>query len=280
MRNLVFLFCLCLQTNALLFAKPVPLQEALENGWVKLKATGVGGHQNQAIKAVFENLYNRNLEILVPAGFIFDASDSTYQDLIVVKDRLVILEKDARKSALCYTLCIRANRASPVASLAFLSGGMATGALMQLAQYIDKQGLHQSDAAQYAMWAVSNNHGLEGIGHPELAKFTAQLLGKPEPTYHIQYAGTGQPGEQAFRNEPIAVSGAFEYENKTDITATFALYNEAGERVFTFFENEVKKPGRHRFRFNFKTNRLPSGPYMARLTDANGRTVGGTRITL
>ncbi len=280
MRKLIVFVCICVLVTGGLQAKPVDLAEALANGWVKIKASGLGGHQNQALKVSIENLHKRELEVLVPAGFLFDASDSSYQDLIVVRDRLVTLEKDMRKSASLYTLCIRSNRSSPVENLAFLSGGMAAGAMLQLAQYIHKSGLHESDAAQYAMWSVSNNHGLEGIGNPDLAKFTAQLLGKPEPTYHIEYAGTGQPGEQAFQNTPIAVSGSFEYENKVDIIATFALYNEQGERVFTFFENELRKPGKHRFRFNFRTNRLPRGPYMTRLTDANGNIVGGTPITL
>jgi len=280
MRNLIFLFCLCLQSNMLLFAKPVPLTEALEKGWVKVKASGNGGYTNLSLKVSFENSYNRKLELIVPAGYLFYASDSTYQDLIIVQDRLVAIEKGMRKSASLHAMCIRANRASPLVGLAFSSAGMATGVLLQVAQYINAQKLHESGAAQHAVWAVSNNHGLEGIGDPNLAKFTAELLGKPVPTYHIQYEEADRPGEIAFRNEPVAVSGTFEYENSADFIATFALYNEAGERVFTFFENELRKPGKHRFRFNFKTNRLPSGQYFTRLTDSTGKVYGGVPIQL
>ncbi len=281
MRNLILLLCICLQANSPLFAQPVSLAKALENGWVKLiTASGTGGHRNLALKATFENIYKRDLEMVVPAGYLFYASDSTYQDLMVVRDRLVTIEKGARKSASLHTLCIRANRASPLAGIAFSSAGMATGALMQVAQFIHAQGLHESNAAQHAVWAVSNNHGLEGIGHPDLLKFTADLLGKPIPTYNIEYAEETRPGETAFQNEPVAVSGTFEYENSADIIATFAVYNEAGERVFTFFENEVRKPGKHRFKFNFKTNRLPHGLYHTRLTDSTGKIYGGVPIQL
>jgi len=280
MRNLILLLCICMQANSLLFAQPISLTKALENGWIKLNASGTGGHRNLALKVNFENVYKRDLEMIVPAGYLFNAADSTYQDLMVVRDRLVTIEKGARKSASLHTLCIRANRASPLAGLAFSSAGMATGVVGQGAKYINDQKLHESGAAQYAVWAVSNNHGIEGIGDPNLAKFTAELLGKPVPTYHIQYAETNRPGETAFQNEPVAVSGTFEYENTTDIIATFAVYNEAGERVFTFFENEVRKPGKHRFKFNFKTNRLPHELYHTRLTDSTGKVYGGVPIQL
>lgn len=280
MRNLILLVLICLQTQTLVLAKSIPLTEALKNGWVKLTASGTGGHRNQALKITFENTYKSNLELVVPAGYLFYAADSTYQDLVVVRERLLAIAKGTRKSALFHTLCIRSNRASPLAGIGFSSAGMATGAMAQLAQYIHTQGLHESPAAQYAMWSVSNNHGLEGIGHPELLKFTAQLLGKPIPTYNIEYEETDRPGETAFQNVPVAVSGNFEYENSVDIIATFALYNEAGERVFTFFENEVRKPGKHRFKFNFKTNRLPHGEYHTRLTDSTGKLYGGVPIQL
>ena len=281
MRNLVLLLCISLLANFPLFAQPVSLAKALENGWVKLiTASGTGGHRNLALKATFENIYKRDLEMVVPAGYLFYAADSTYQDLMVVRDRLITMEKGTRKSASLHTLCIRANRASPLAGIAFSSAGMATGVLAQVAQYIHAKGLHESNAAQHAVWAVSNNHGLEGIGDPDLTKFTAELLGKPVPTFHIEYAEADRPGETAFQNEPVAVSGTFEYENSADIIATFAVYNEAGERVFTFFENEVRKPGKHRFKFNFKTNRLPHGLYHTRLTDSTGKVYGGVPIQL
>jgi len=267
-----------LQISTTLLAKPVSLVEALNNGWISVSAAAQGGHGGQSIKASFKNLHKRDLELLIPAGFIFNASDSTFQDLIIVKERLLALEKARSKSVMLYGMCIRASRSSPTSGLAFSAGGMATAALAQMAQHIDEKRLHEVPDAQHAIWAVSNGHALEGIGQPDLAAFTAKLLGKPEPTYNIRYANSARPGERAFQDRALAVSGLFEYTNAKEISATFGLYNEQGERVLTFFEHELRKAGQHRFRFNFQVQNLPKGQYFARLSDAQGLMLGEKAI--
>lgn len=257
-----------------LFSKSIPLSEALAEGMVELEVISEGGHTGKSLKLRVRNLQRKKWTLQVPAGFIFEAPDSSIQDLINIQTRVLALDKQQSRTTYLYGMCIEAHNSSPAAERPYRAGGMAEGKLLQLAGYLHKHRIRDY-AAQDAIWAVTNGHDVSYIGNPDLQRFTAQLLGRRLPGYTVEHGRRVAVPEQgpAFVPDPVVVRGAFRFQAEDALSATFGLYNEQGERLLTLFEAQDRPAGQHRFKFYFEVDELPPGRYFARLTDAQGRTV-------
>jgi hypothetical protein len=258
-------------------ASPITLEGALAKGYVELDATGLGGYSGEVLKVKLKNLYKKDLEVTIPAGQIFEVGDSSLQNLMVAKEETLLVESGKIRIAKLHTFCIEARDGSPGEGSSFRVGKMAVGNLLAFAQYLSLENLYKNAYAQNAVWAVSDDERLEGIGDQALAKYVANLLGKPEPQYHVQYQQPDQsrllPGSPVWEmQEALSMNGLFYYTLDSDRLVNFELYNEAGEMVHAFSKNRQQKRGYHKFRFEFKISNLPKGKYFARLT-SGGRTI-------
>ncbi len=267
--------CLAVLAISLFFiqnlsAQAIPIGDAIQKGYLTLTASGNGGHTGECLKLKLENKTRKKLEVQVPAGQIFEAGDSSLQNLMIGKEETFAIEPGKNRIAKLFGFCVEARDGSPGEGSEFSLGKMAEGHLLKMAQYLSENNLHQNPSAQYAVWAVSDGDRLEGIGDPGLTKFVADLLGKPMPEYHIQYQQPPQdrllPGQPANWREAMALNGLFYYTLERDQKVNFGLYNENGELVHTLFKNRVQRKGYHKFRFEFEIRGLPKGKYFARMT--------------
>ncbi|MBI1225281.1 MAG: hypothetical protein GC192_08590 [Bacteroidetes bacterium] len=247
------------------------LTEAIKKGLLVASAEGKGGHSGECLELHLKSKSKKKLEIKVRAGQIFEAGDSSLQNLMVAKEENFFVEAGASKIGKLFGFCIEASDGSPGNGSVFTLGKLAEGNLLKIAKYLNDNNLHENPSAQYAVWAVSDEDRLEGIGDPTLTKFVADILGKPMPEYHIQYQSPPQdrqlPGQPANWREAFAMNGLFYYDLAADKQVDFGLYNEAGELVHTLFKNRLQKRGSHKFRFEFEIRGLEKGKYYARLTN-------------
>ncbi len=258
-------------------ATPIVLEEALAKGYLELDVSGNGGYFGECLKIKLKNLHRKDLEVTIPAGQIFVAGDSSLQNLMVAKEETLLVEQGKVRVARLHTFCVEATDGSPGEGTPFRVGKMAVGNLLAFAQYLSLENLYQNAYAQNAVWAVSDDQRLEGIGDPALGKYVARLLGKPEPQYHVQYRQPDQsrllPGSPVLEmQEALSMNGLFYYTLTSDRLVNFELYNEDGEMVHAFTKNRQQKRGYHKFRFEFKISNLPKGKYFARLT-SRGETI-------
>lgn len=276
-------------TSALLFlflkilpAQAIPLNEAIEKGYIRLAAAGTGGHEGECLKLKLENLSRKNLDVLVPAGQIFEAGDTTLQNLMVTKEETFLVSRGKNCIVRLFGFCVEASDGSPGEGSVFSLGEMAGGNLLKMARYLSHNNLHKNRAAQYAVWAVTDEDRLESIGDRALAKFTADLLGKPVPEYHIGYQ---QPqdrqlaGQPANWREAVALDGLFYYELPKDQMVSFGLYSADGEHLHELFSNRLQKRGYHKFRFEFEIRGLEKGNYIVKLV-SEGETIKELAVEL
>jgi hypothetical protein len=253
---------LCFSFNA--FAKTIDIREAIRSGMIKVEPASNGGYQERCLKLKVENLIKKSLEVYVPAGLVFHSVDTNAQDLIIIQERMLVLEKFQQRSFSVYAMCIQASNSSPFKDALFATGKAAEGNLLELVRYIDEQNIRTSPA-QYAIWAVTDDKRIENIRHPELAIFTANLLGKPVPAYFIQHDIQNRPGQTAFQPRPAVIDGTFEYRTDKDRMVSFGLYDAAGTLLHEGFKDQMQKKGSHKFKFRFEVRNVPSGKYYARL---------------
>ncbi len=250
-------------------AQTVDLLDALKKGLVTISVAGTGGHQGESLKMTLHNKSKKKLTVRIPAGQVFEPVDSNLQNLMVAKEEQLLVEAGKNRIAKLFGFCVEAGDGSPGEST-FNFGALAEGPLLKLAQYLSENKLYQNGSAQYAVWAVSNNYGLESIGDQTLTKFVADLLGKPMPAYSLTYSPPQPedrllPGQPVTLPEAVSMNGLFYYELTKDQIVGFGLYNEQGELVHTLFKNRQQKKGHHKFRFEFEIRNLPKGKYYARL---------------
>lgn len=274
-------WCLVIWASLLFFsqnlpAQAIPIGEAIKKGYLSLSASGNGGHSGECLSLKLENKTRKKLDVTVPAGQIFEAGDSSLQNLMVAKEEVFAIEPGRSRITKLFGFCVEAGDGSPGEGSKYSLGKMADGHLLKVARYLSENNLHQHPSAQFAVWAVSNGERLEGIGDAGLTQFVADLLGKPMPEYHIQYQQPPSdrllPGQPANWREAMAMNGLFYYTLERDQQVNFGLYNENGELVHTLFKNRVQKRGYHKFRFEFEIKGLPKGKYFARMT-SQGQTL-------
>lgn len=273
-------------------AQALPLAEAIQKGYLSMTVSGKRGTEGELLQLNLHNQSKKKLDLRIPAGQIFEAKDSSLQNLMVGKEQLLTLESGAKKVAHLFGFCIEAGDGAPGAESVFSLGKLATGNLLKLAQHLSDQNLHNNFAAQCAVWAVANGRRLESIGDPALAKFTAELLGKPVPAYHFEYQPPQAqgaryelpqsrmlPGEPVDLPEAMSVNGLFYYVLAKDQPVSLGLYNGEGTLVHSLFSDQMQKKGAHRFRFTFKITGLSKGKYAVRLT-SKGRVVKELAVEL
>ena len=264
-------FLLCNTSNGILNAQVLDIAEAIKKGFLTVSAEGSGGHSGECLQLHFKNKSKKKLEVRVPAGQVFEAGDSSLQNLMVVKEESFLVESGASRVGKLFGFCIEASDGSPGDGSVFKLGKLAEGNLLKMAKYLNDNKLHEHPSAQYAVWAVTDADRLEGIGDPALTKFVADMLGKPMPEYHIQYQTPPQdrqlPGQPANWREAFAMNGLFYYELSSDKHVDFGLYNESGELIHSLFKSRLQKRGHHKFKFEFEIRGLEKGKYFARLTN-------------
>ncbi|MGK0366661.1 MAG: hypothetical protein ACI85O_003736 [Saprospiraceae bacterium] len=265
MSKSIVLFSLLLFTSTFSQAKIISLTEAIGKGYVELSAEGEGGHTGKCLKLKIKNLQKKKLDIQIHAGLVFNSNDPGEQDLMITEERMLAIEGNENRIAKMYAACIQAPNGSPSLGSGFNISLLATGHLLQVAQYLAKEKLYKNAAAQYAVWAISNEKRIENIDHGELANYVADLLGKPRPEYVVVHRTTSSPGEPAYREAPSIIKGRWQFKTEQDIFMTFGLYTLDGELKHAFFENIKKISGLHKFSFTFKVFNMPQGEYYIRL---------------
>ena len=256
---------------------PLNLQEAVEKGYITLETIGAGGYSGDCLKVKLKNLHRRDLEVVVPAGQVFEPGDSSLQNIMVAKEESILVEKGQQRTAKLYGFCVEAGDGSPGEGTPFRLGKMATGNLLAFAGFLSQERQYKNDYAQSAVWAVSDDERLEGGGDAALGNYLAELLGKPRPQYHVQYRQPDQgrilPGTPVRHlQKAFSLNGLFYYTLDRDRLVNFEIYNEDGERVHAFYENRQQKKGYHKFRFEFEISGLDPGKYFAKLT-SGGETI-------
>ncbi|KAA3638531.1 MAG: hypothetical protein DWQ02_05010 [Bacteroidetes bacterium] len=246
------------------FSKTIDIREAIKSGMIKVEPVGNGGYKERCLKLKVQNLQKKKLEVYVPAGLLFHSLDSVVQDLIIIQDRMLALDKLEGRSFSVYAMCTQASNRSPQKDTRFETGDEAEGALLKVVKFIDEKNIRTSPG-QYAIWAVTDDHRIENIRHEELAIFTAELLGKPIPKYFIQHENYDRPGQPAFQPRPAVIDGVFEYTTGKDRRVSFGLYNADGELLHEGFKDQLQKKGSHKFKFRFEVRHIESGKYYARL---------------
>lgn len=263
--NLFFLFaalCSCLNTMS---AKmdTVTLGNAFAAKRIKLEIKGVGGYQGRCIKMKIENTQPVKMIIIVEAGRRLDSKDSTEQDILIIKDTMVILSAHQEKTFNATGYCCQAHNRAPKPKSSFTIGNLATGPLYNLARYMNDTPL-PSQVIQNAIWVISDNinpaiikddgsSAMQGlrkfISFEKKVKFT---------WYNISYKNVG---DKVFSGIPDKITGIIDYHISAYSQVCLVIKGQSGNIVERFDLGKAIGSGDYACNLNWNIYKLPNQRY-------------------
>ncbi len=280
--------CRRLQTGALFllffilvvpFAKgaEISLTYAISKGYVKASITGrtddtargyLGSYYGPCMRLDLQNIAKTPLTLRIESGRFLETADTGEQRMMITQEELITLLPGKKKSMNLYAMCTEMHDASPGRESLLALGKMADGNLLALAQFIG-QNHFQSQAAQQAVWAITDDNDLGSIFSDnademnKLQLFVSKLTGKlPPPAPYSIFYSSGM------------VSGEIVFENKQRETYSFYMVSESGGKIGTFFENKtIIQPMQTTLTWRFRFKGFPKGVYYVKLFNSKNEVV-------
>ena len=122
-----------------------------------------GSYVGQAIEISVQNNRSERIETTVKKGTILQPENPETQRMIVSKDLPIVLQPNEYLDPPLYVFCTEFNKNAPTTLDNFSASHIATGDLLKLIEYIDQNGLNNDDAAQNAVWAITDNATTEKL---------------------------------------------------------------------------------------------------------------------
>ncbi len=262
---------LCLVVSHSFAANTITLQEALNSGAVSIdQIYSLGGHTGQNMEFVITNTTNKTIDLSINSGWLFEPADEGLQTMMLVQHKNVVIEKQGKRKTKVYTLCTEAHDGSPSDEDGFAMTKRSTGKLEKIATYLADKSYYNDEAAQPAVWVVSNNHQLSAVFssnktiQKDLVKYVADLTGQDVPWYNVKH--TIQPGTPPI---PQYIEAGFEFELPEAQDLTFGVYDMYGKAMKLIIEDKPLRKGHYRFKLEMEVFHLEPGIYYARAHSGN-----------
>lgn len=257
---------------------PVDLADALAQKLVALSIEGLGGFQEHSLKLVFRNLNGKPLRLRIPQGQLLEPADSSLQTLVTAKPYTLAVAAKTPAELFLNTFCTQAGDRSPVAGAGFAVGALAPEALRSLLKFITDNG-KEASVAQTAVWCLTSHASLSEIDDAELAKFTAELTGKPIPGYRVRReVRVINPGDRAMPGKAMVVEGNYQYTLEKDERVVMWLLDASGKKIKQVSKEEKMIAGEHRGSMHLEVWNLPPGKYVLRMQTVKGEVIKDTEV--
>ncbi len=234
------------------FKQPVPEKEkykALENylkqGSITAKLTALGGHSENCMFIELKNQSKDTVFLFLEPGRRLLASDTTLQDILIVKRQEVILLPLAEKKINGYGFCCESTNGSPAKGRAYSIGYMAPASWVKLAEFISSNKF-PAEALQSAVWVMSNDLDISAVHATDertilpLRKKLAEIKGVEVPWYSKTYE---KDPNKVFSGRTEYILGSIQYNLKNNSIVSIVVRDKWGTIAKTLVEEAAKGPG-------------------------------------
>lgn len=269
--TLIYLFCTN-QTVSNDEEKYIKIEDAIKKNFIKTEVIGKGGHEEECVMLKIKNISEYDTTFYIEPGRRIASEDSSVQDILIVKEKMLLLASGEEATIDAYGFCCQVHNASPVKGEKFYIGNMADESLVKLAEFLNKNDF-PAGAMQGAVWVVSDNNPLSCINSydstdvlkiRELQKFVAKLKKIPldYTWYSIQYKSDTT---MLFSGVADTLYGEIEYELWNNCKANLIMYDERGSVLFRFFVDKHHNPDKYTYPVKFSVDGWRKGNYYIRL---------------
>lgn len=253
------------------------LSEAVKNGKVNVKLTGLGGHSGKCVSMTIENKSGKSTSFILRAGEIMNSEDEGEQDLLVVHDQDIPLAVGQKKKVQLEGFCCQLHNASPGSGSGFKLGKQAGDNLKKLCGWLKGKPIPY-DVLQEAVWCLSDGNSPTNISVPDdspqaepvkqLRKFVCELTKQNDPWYSTPQQRLINE-ERQIESNPVEVYGDIEYTIQNTTHVAGEVRNEKNEVVVKMGEAQPLPPGTFTYFFHIKVAGYPKGHYHVLLKAGN-----------
>ncbi len=267
--QLLSLSLLCFQPNSFDSHVAHSKSESLDiaalckRGIVKIELTSLGSYQGECVEMKLKNTTNDSLIFDLEAGRKFIASDSSAQDILIVKSMHFKLAPRAEKNVFAIGYCCRATRHAPHKGMTFSLGELMPTEWIRVANYISNNSI-PSHAIQSAVWALSDDHAVAAIqddknqSADQLRRLVANVKGVELPWYSVSYESDTS---NLFSGKPQRVWGTVDYYIPNHAMISMVIHDKQGKTQKILAQNSAGSPGTYTYYFDLNVVHWKRGDY-------------------
>lgn len=256
-------FLLINSTNAHLKSPIISIEDAFKQNKIKLDIKSKGEYKGNSAIIASKNISKEPIILHLEFGRRLTCSDTSMQDLLVVKEQLITLMPNESKTNDAFAFCCESNNLPPQKEVHFSIGRMAPAEWIKLAEVINKNNF-PIEATQHAVWVLSNNHELASV-HAEnmeeikaLREVLAEIKGIELPWYNIYYL---KDSLNVFSGKHYNLKGTIEYHKRNNGITTIQVRQKNGRIMSALVKNASQGPGKYQYPVNIDIKGWPKGEY-------------------
>jgi hypothetical protein len=239
--------------------------DAISLGIIKMDAKSNGSYSGACLNISIQNLKSERITIIIQPGTIFCPEDTSMQEIIVVKEYLLVLQKNELKKSLLNGFCSNAPKRTPKEGINLKPKISRNDNLLQISAFINKNSFND-DAIQSAIWCISDGNLLSEIydENPEklmpLRAEISRITGQPMVWY---FTNTNRTiNESGYINSlPTLVTGEISIKVAMAGILKQEVFNESGQLLYRAKDMQVPGAGNLIYDFQLTVTGWPKGKY-------------------
>lgn len=241
------------------------LQKAIDLNLVKAKAQSLGGYQGYCMNVNVRSMTMDSLAVVVEAGRKLNSVDDKNQDILIIKEEVILLGSMQDKWMKVKGYCCQASNHAPSQNAKYDINKLGDSSLVTLARYLSVSSF-DSHVEQQAIWAISDKKPTANIASKDdslllpLRQLVANMKGEPLPWYTIISKTFVYPSG-AMLNCPLYLRGKLNYSNDKDSYVTLFILDKNGAPVCLLKSQWLKATGGDEYALNIPVKGLPKGKY-------------------
>ncbi len=209
------------------------------------------------------------LQLNLDYGYRLVPDDSSVQTMMVTQTLIVRLAPKQKKKYRIYAMCTQANHGAPSDVLNYRIGKRFSGNLLSLAELIDRK-KYQSNAAQTAVWCLTDNYDLSSIWDADTAqtfalrRFIAKVKGLPLASIYKYTLDESTPSQPVMTIR-TTYTGSLSYNIVGSAKVMIALYDEDNHMKIVYVNNEMQREGQYTYNYRVTSDEINNKKHYLRM---------------
>jgi len=266
LKSTVIILCLILTSfgpefKVVTHHSAISIEDALMNNWISCDIVSNGGHKEECINLKVGNLRANRLVLRVESGRNFESVDTNLQDIIVVREELIVLNGNEKKEVNIYGFCSQSSNSSPSEGDLYSIGSMKSKNIVKLTEHLAVKE-YPISAMQKAIWTVTDNTPIASIFDAnrdtilDLQAFVSDLTNQTSPWYSIEYK---ENEENLFTGEAKRVYGTMQGNLSANTVVKIVVHDMLN---YSALKGEfVVQEDSYNHNISFDVSTMPKGRY-------------------
>lgn len=263
-----------------------PIGNAITQGLVEftMKGNANSTHYHKPAILTLKNKTASTISIIVENGRILNNVEGKFQDLVVTKRQLFVLDPNATETRELEAMCMEKQKSAPTGEATYKFAELVDDNFITLTRFIERKE-YQGSIGQRAVWVLTNKEPIKMVAgfkneqgeqlqnmlriltKDKKLKSLAQIeLGVAQKQLDDIYRDVDERKIEFYSNQfTDKISGFFEYDIKNQSEVMIAMFNTQGIIVREIYYNPSERMGKRRFDFSFDGSVYPAEAYLFKL---------------